>query len=339
MSCQPEWLEAADVAHLARADEGVERLQRLLQRREPVPLVRLVEVDVVRAQAPEARLALRGSGVAGRGRSRWAHPPPACATFVARSSSSRRPGDRLAEYLLGLAVGVHVGGVEEVDAGVEAHVHLPGRAGDVGVADHAEIAAPTEGHRAEGQGRDVTDRSVLDDDTPWILLWSRSRSGASLARAWNVPLPRGRLARASSFDSLFGRPSRKPQRSRRNPSGRFDVRGVAAILDDLFAVAPAAAGVGVEDGAGLGDHGLGREHLGAGPSLDVPEFAQVAEVEQGSVGDDRVVRAPEPRARPGVGPMAEKRERSQYLGEMALFMPRVPGATPGQLSETVRSPG
>ena len=44
-------VRAADVADLARADEVVERLERLLERRDAVPLVHLVEVDVVRRAA------------------------------------------------------------------------------------------------------------------------------------------------------------------------------------------------------------------------------------------------------------------------------------------------
>ena len=48
---------AADVANLARADEVVERPQRLLQVGQRVEAVHLVEVDPVRAEPAEARLA------------------------------------------------------------------------------------------------------------------------------------------------------------------------------------------------------------------------------------------------------------------------------------------
>ena len=44
-------VRAADVADLAGAHQRVERVERLLQRRLPVPLVHLVEVDVVGAAA------------------------------------------------------------------------------------------------------------------------------------------------------------------------------------------------------------------------------------------------------------------------------------------------
>ena len=51
------------------------------------------------------------------------------------------------------------GGVEEVDPGVQAHVHLPPRPGDVRGADLAEATLPPEGHRAEGQAGDVQTRA------------------------------------------------------------------------------------------------------------------------------------------------------------------------------------
>src|SRR4028119_134487 len=41
----------------------------------------------------------------------------------------------------------------------------------------------------------------------------------------------------------------------------------------------------------------------------------------------------------GFGSTREKPETSQYFGEMALFMPRLPGATRGQFREVVVSPG
>src|SRR5438309_1755496 len=49
-------VRAADVPDLARVDERVERVERLLDRRLAVPLVHLVEVDVVDAESPKARL-------------------------------------------------------------------------------------------------------------------------------------------------------------------------------------------------------------------------------------------------------------------------------------------
>ena len=62
---------------------------------------------------------------------------------------------RLAEDLLRGAVGVDVGRVDHVDAGVEAHVDLAARAVDVRGADVRELAAAAEGHRAEGERGDA----------------------------------------------------------------------------------------------------------------------------------------------------------------------------------------
>jgi hypothetical protein len=41
----------------------------------------------------------------------------------------------------------------------------------------------------------------------------------------------------------------------------------------------------------------------------------------------------------GFGSMSTMAAQLQYLGESALRIPRVPGATPGQLGEVVESPG
>jgi hypothetical protein len=51
-------VRTADVAHLARAHEAIERLHRLLERGKAVPLMYLIKVDDVGAQPLEARLAL-----------------------------------------------------------------------------------------------------------------------------------------------------------------------------------------------------------------------------------------------------------------------------------------
>ncbi|CPU67347.1 Uncharacterised protein [Mycobacteroides abscessus] len=40
-----------------------------------------------------------------------------------------------------------------------------------------------------------------------------------------------------------------------------------------------------------------------------------------------------------VAPDVAKPDRSQYFALIALFMPRVPGATPGHVPDAVRSPG
>jgi hypothetical protein len=78
-----------------------------------------------------------------------------------RSAAERRSGAVLAwcQYLLRQAVGIDVGGVDEVDAGVEAHVDLAPRALDVRAPDVGELAAPAEGHRPQGERRDLESRT------------------------------------------------------------------------------------------------------------------------------------------------------------------------------------
>ena len=118
----------ADVAHLALADEVVERGEGLLDRRQRVGRVQLVEVDPVGLQPAERSLdrqpdvasASPCAPQAGSGDVRLAWP-----NFVASTTSSRRPRERLAQERLAEAVlaAVDVGRVDEVDAGVERGVH------------------------------------------------------------------------------------------------------------------------------------------------------------------------------------------------------------------------
>ena len=77
---------------------------------------------------------------------RWLGSSPiGTKNLVASTTSSRRPFERLADDLLGLAGGVDVGGVDEVDPGVERRVDDADRVVVVGVAPGAEH------HRAEAQ--------------------------------------------------------------------------------------------------------------------------------------------------------------------------------------------
>ena len=55
-------VRGADIAHLAVADQVIQRRQRLLQRRQTVPLVHLVEVDVIGPEPAQAGFA-RGDDV------------------------------------------------------------------------------------------------------------------------------------------------------------------------------------------------------------------------------------------------------------------------------------
>jgi hypothetical protein len=49
--------------------------------------------------------------------------------------------------------------------------------------------------------------------------------------------------------------------------------------------------------------------------------------------------APRIQSTSGFGSTRTMSPRSQYFGEIALFVPLVPGATLGQFSEAVASPG
>ena len=144
----------ADVADLAGAHEVVERAHRLLDRRVLVPGVHPVEVDVVGLQPAQRLLAA--------GRERLA--AGAAAVRIAREEVARELGgdddavaparvaaDVVADDLLGVAVGVDVGGVDEVAAALEEAVE-----DGLGVLD-AGAPAPVlaEGHRAEAERADA----------------------------------------------------------------------------------------------------------------------------------------------------------------------------------------
>jgi hypothetical protein len=59
--------------------------------------------------------------------------------------------EHLADDLLGQAAGVDVGGVDEVDPGVQAHVHLPPGLVCAGRPDVGKVAPPAERHCAHGE--------------------------------------------------------------------------------------------------------------------------------------------------------------------------------------------
>ena len=143
----------------------LERAERLLERRLAVPLVDLVEVDVVGAQPAQARLARLDQVMTRQPR-------------VVRAAAHRKPRlgrdqhtvaaslQRLADDLLRRARRVDVGRVDHVDAGVERHVDLPLGAGEVDLADAAELPAACEAHRPEDQLGDAQPRIAPTADSP-----------------------------------------------------------------------------------------------------------------------------------------------------------------------------
>jgi hypothetical protein len=133
----------ADVAHLALADQVVERAQRLVDRDAALRAVDLVQVDVVGLQAAEAVLTglhdveagvPPGVGVGvvhlAVDLGRQKHPVPLAALL-----------ERHAGHRFRLAAPVHVRGVDEVAAGVEEPVDHPARLVLLGL--------PPEGHHAQ----------------------------------------------------------------------------------------------------------------------------------------------------------------------------------------------
>jgi hypothetical protein len=132
--------------------------ERLLERRLPIPLVGLVEVDVVGAEPPHAGLTGPDGMMAGGAR-------------LVRPVSHRKAGlggrddivpagpKRLTDDLLRLAHRVNVRRVDQVDAGLEGKVDLTPGVLRVAGADIAEHAATTEPHRAQRHGRNAQARA------------------------------------------------------------------------------------------------------------------------------------------------------------------------------------
>ena len=109
---------------------------------------------------------------------RFGSSPIGLWNFVARTTSSRRPRERLADDLLGLAVRVDVGGVDEVDPGVQRRVDDPDRLVVVGVAPRAEH------HRAEAELADrdagAPERSQFHRRAPLVESRAAAPSGQQL---------------------------------------------------------------------------------------------------------------------------------------------------------------
>ena len=129
----------ADVADLAVADQVVEGAQRLVDRRAPVELVELVEIDPVSAEAFE-RVLDRLHDVAARGADLHARIVHGHAELAGEHDVLAPRAERLAEEpLRSAAPAIHIGRVEQRDAGVERGRDHIGRLG--GVEAHAEIVA------------------------------------------------------------------------------------------------------------------------------------------------------------------------------------------------------
>ncbi len=155
-------------ASFAGGDERVECAQRFFDRRDRIVAVNLVEVDVVGLEAAQAGVD-RIHDVAARGADIVAPWPDARIHFG--RDHHVFTGDlyileRLAEGLLAFALRIDIGGVEEVDAGIERIPDQVVGTGLVDGADRSKAAFTTvERHGSQAKRRDeqagVAERFVL----------------------------------------------------------------------------------------------------------------------------------------------------------------------------------
>ena len=127
----------ADLAHLARAHQLVERAERLVDRHGAVGHVQLVEVDAIGAEPAEA--VFDGAPDVRRART--------LVVLVDLRAELRRDdrfvptaGESAPEVLLAARPAVHVGGVKQVDTGIECSPHHG--FGLLAIDAHPEVVAP-----------------------------------------------------------------------------------------------------------------------------------------------------------------------------------------------------
>ena len=145
---------AADVTHLARFHERVQRSHCFFERCLAVPPVQLVQVDVVGTQPREAGLERTHDMVPGTTGS----VRPGLAREAALGGQQEllsSPFYDLAHDLFRGAVRVDVGRVYEVDAGLDTAVEDAAGLGDPRRAHAGELPRPPEGHRPERKHRDA----------------------------------------------------------------------------------------------------------------------------------------------------------------------------------------
>ena len=137
---------AAERADLPGMDQVAEGTEGLVDVHRLVGPVDLVEVDVVGAQALEAVLALGDDPAPGVALGVGVVPHGGVDLGGQYHPGTVHRGQGLAHDDLGLARRVHVGGVDEVDAGVEGPVDDPDRIVVIGIAPRSEHHGPeTEG--------------------------------------------------------------------------------------------------------------------------------------------------------------------------------------------------
>ena len=177
---------AADRSHEAAAHAVVERPQRLFERRDGVEAVDLVEVDVIEAEPFQAGGDLIHD-VAAREADRvrpLSHPGAHFGGDDHVLALDAEVAQRLPDLNFGLAFGIDVGCVDEIDARFERAGDELGGGGLIERADGApEPAAAMKRHRPEADLGDVlagaAERTIAHEDL--IPVWRAPHgSGASL---------------------------------------------------------------------------------------------------------------------------------------------------------------
>ncbi|CAH1673137.1 hypothetical protein CHELA40_13810 [Chelatococcus asaccharovorans] len=145
-----------DVAHVPVANQDVQRLQRLLDRRHVVKAVDLIEIDMLKLEALQACLDLiqkvdaRGAGAVGS----LANPPEGLGRNHDLVAGDAQIAQGLPRNLFRQAGGIDIRRIDEVDAGIK---RCPHEFVGFGLLEPAHIlpdafAAP-EGHGAEAKLR------------------------------------------------------------------------------------------------------------------------------------------------------------------------------------------
>jgi hypothetical protein len=139
-----------DGAHLARTDEAFERLERLLDRDGCVRRMHLVEVDHLRAEPAQARIACRADAVGGEARPAGLRDLEA--HLRGEDDVVAMSGQPRGQRALGPAVLVDVGRVDEVAAGREEAIEdaLGLVARGLAAHEHGAERQPADGQRTDG---------------------------------------------------------------------------------------------------------------------------------------------------------------------------------------------
>jgi len=148
-----EEIRTAEIAHLALMHEIVERGERLFERREEIEAMDDIEVDPVGTEPTQAVLAALDDVSAAQAHvvDLGAHASP---HFGGKHHLVSFALERFPQDLLRLAIGIDVGGIEEIDPGIEGHVDQTLRSRLIEAADLFPIPLSAKAHRPQAQFRD-----------------------------------------------------------------------------------------------------------------------------------------------------------------------------------------